>query len=350
MKQRMLVFTTLGVFLAAAGLVALGQRGADPTSATAAPPVKSEPTKPLGEPAKSKPATLPAGANATEVYGKLTSEIEAISKQAMNSTSPEDQARYFGEMEAKLVAFRATYPNTPEASDAAFQLGAMSFGVQKYDQASQYLTEFLSRSGPDEHDKQAYAHFYLAETHKMKGNYDKAEAEYKLILSKYADVNKRLTQFVQGNLEGLESDRKLAIGQPPLPFNVKSTEGRSLSPAAFKGKVLLIDFWATWCGPCVAEMPNVIEVYKKYNPKGFEIVGISLDQSREKLNQYVKANKMPWPQYYDGKYWNNDIAVQYGIKSIPATILVDRAGKIRYKSLRGKQLENAVAQLVNEKV
>jgi len=110
-----------------------------------------------------------------------------------------------------------------------------------------------------------------------------------------------------------------------------------------------MDFWATWCGPCVAEMPNVKNVYSKFHPQGFEIVGISLDQNRDRLDQYVKSNQIMWPQYFDGKWWNNDVAVRYGIKSIPTTILVDKAGKIRYKSLRGKQLENAVQQLLAEK-
>jgi len=343
MKQRVLIFTTVGVMLAAMGFVALGNRDSGPRSATAAPQAKSDAAK------GKAPATLPSGANATEVYSKLTAEIETISKQAMSSNSPAEQARAFDTMEAKLVAFRAKYPNTPEANDAGFQLGAMSYGVQKYDQAVKYLTEFIGKADPKDAEKQAYGRFYLAESYKMKGNYDKAEAEYRTVLTRYGDVNQRLTQFVRGNLEGLDSERKLAIGGEPVHFNVKSTDGKTLSPAAYKGKVLLIDFWATWCGPCVAEMPNVRQVYRKYHPKGFEIVGISLDQSREKLNQYVKTNQIEWPQYFDGKYWNNDIAVQYGIKSIPATFLVDRAGKIRYKSLRGKQLEAAVAQLLEEK-
>jgi len=96
-------------------------------------------------------------------------------------------------------------------------------------------------------------------------------------------------------------------------------------------------------------MPNVKNVYSKFHPQGFEIVGISLDQNRDRLDQYVKSNQIMWPQYFDGKWWNNDVAVRYGIKSIPTTILVDKAGKIRYKSLRGKQLENAVQQLLAEK-
>ena len=351
MRKRILVPTLIAAGLAVAGLIVVGDRGADTTPALAAPPVKAEPTKPLGEPDKSDAKVkLPPGANAAEVYGKVTQEVEALSKQAMSSGNPEDQARFFAEMEAKFKAFRTRYPNTPEATDAAFQLGAMSYGIQKYDQATQYLTEFIAKSDVTQREQQAYAHMYLGESYKARGAYDKAEAEYKLVLSRYSDVNQRLTQYAKVNMDGLASERKLAIGGEPVGFSVTSTEGKTLSPAAFKGKVLLIDFWATWCGPCVAEMPNVKQVYAKFHPKGFEIVGISLDQSREKLDQYVKTNEIVWPQYFDGKWWNNDVAVRYGVKSIPTTILVDRAGKIRFKSLRGKQLEAAVEKLLAEKV
>jgi len=336
--KKILVAVSVGLAIAGAGLLAATQQSG---RASAAEPAQKSTSAPQGQ--------LPEGKTSAEVYAKLTTEVEALSKQLMNSTSPDQQARYYNEIEAKFVAFRKRWPNTPESNDAAFQLGAMNFGMQKYDQCTQYLKEFLGKATEKEHDQQAYAHFYMAESCKGQGKYDLAEQEYRLILSKYSDVNTQLNDVAKSNLAGLETERKLAIGGEPLDFNVKSTDGKTLSPAAFKGKVLLIDFWATWCGPCVKEMPNVKQVYDKYHPKGFEIVGISLDQSRDRLDQYVKTNSIPWPQYFDGKWWNNDVAVRYGIKSIPTTILVDRAGKIRYKSLRGKQLESAVQQLLTEK-
>ncbi len=303
-------------------------------------------------PAKTTPTggtALPPGANAAEVYGKLTKEIENLSKDVVASNSPEKQATIFKQIEGKLVAFRTRWPNTPEANDAGFQLGALNFGMQKYDVSTKYLNEYLGKTTAKDHEQAGFAHFYLAESYKAQGKYDLTEAEYKVILAKFSDVNSQLTDVTRGNLDNLATERKLAVGGEPVDFNVKSTDGKMLSPAAFKGKVLLIDFWATWCGPCVAEMPNVKNVYSKFHPQGFEIVGISLDQSRDRLDQYVKTNQIMWPQYFDGKWWNNDVAVRYGIKSIPTTILVDKAGKIRYKSLRGKQLENAVQQLLAEK-
>lgn len=326
------------------GVLAAGMKKGDGEQAAG---VQVEETKPLGVPA-SAAATLPAGDNATEVYASLTSEIEGLSRQVGAAGSPEEQMRIFGEMEAKMKAFRSQYPGTPEALDAGFQLGAMHYSVQNFDQAAVFLGEFIGKADPSNREKLAYAHFYLAESFRGAGKYDDAEGEYKLILASFSDVNARLTSFVQSNIAMLASERRLSVGAEPIEFTVKGTKGETLSPAAYKGKVLLIDFWATWCGPCIAEMPNVKSVYKKYHGKGFEIVGISLDQSRDKLDTYVKQQAIEWPQYFDGKWWNNDIATMYGIKSIPATLLVDRSGKIRYKSLRGRQLEAAVEKLVAE--
>ncbi|NNE93110.1 MAG: TlpA family protein disulfide reductase [Verrucomicrobiales bacterium] len=123
-----------------------------------------------------------------------------------------------------------------------------------------------------------------------------------------------------------------------------STAEKEFDLADLKGKVVLVDFWATWCGPCIQEMPNVINAYQEYHDKGFEVVGISLDQDRAKLDAFVDQNKMPWPQYFDGKGWQNEIAGQFGIDSIPATFLIGKDGKIAATNLRGPDLERAIKE------
>jgi thiol-disulfide isomerase/thioredoxin len=141
----------------------------------------------------------------------------------------------------------------------------------------------------------------------------------------------------------------LAEGAKFPDFAVKDLAGKPLSIADYKGKVVLLDFWATWCGPCRSELPNVIKTYEAHHPEGFEIIGISLDEDRQKLTDFTKEKKMTWAQYFDGQGWKNKLAVNYGVNSIPATYLLDGQGTIIGKDLRGEDLEKAVAKALAKK-
>ncbi|MFN0079031.1 MAG: TlpA family protein disulfide reductase [Prosthecobacter sp.] len=131
------------------------------------------------------------------------------------------------------------------------------------------------------------------------------------------------------------------------PLNLKFTavDGREVDLEKMRGKVVLIDFWATWCGPCVAELPNVLKAYKELHPKGFEIVGISLDSDKAKLEKFVKDKGMEWPQFFDGKGWKNEISSGFSINSIPAMWLVNQDGMVIDTAARGG-LEEKVAKLL----
>jgi peroxiredoxin len=141
----------------------------------------------------------------------------------------------------------------------------------------------------------------------------------------------------------------LAEGTKFPDFSEKDSAGKPLSIANYKGKVVLLDFWATWCGPCVHELPNVIKTYDTHHKQGFEIIGISLDKDQEKLASFTKEKNMTWVQYFDGLVWQNKLAVKYGINSIPATFLLDGQGTIIGKDLRGEDLENAVTKALAKK-
>lgn len=129
---------------------------------------------------------------------------------------------------------------------------------------------------------------------------------------------------------------------PDFPPTV-DLEGKPISLTDYRGKVLLLDFWAVWCGPCIGEMPNVKEVYEKYHDKGFDVIGISLDTDEAELREFIKNNQLPWRQIFDGEEWSGPLAGKYGVRSIPAPFLLDREGKVISVNARDDLLEELVA-------
>lgn len=136
------------------------------------------------------------------------------------------------------------------------------------------------------------------------------------------------------------------LGKEPPRFSESSVNKGFQSLESYRGKVVLLDFWATWCGPCVAEMPKVKKLFERFRGKDFVLLGISLDTDRSALNAYLRKNGIDWPIVFDGKGWKNRIAVLYGVHAIPFTVLIDRSGVVRKVGLRGTELEKAVEAML----
>jgi ankyrin repeat protein/peroxiredoxin len=131
-------------------------------------------------------------------------------------------------------------------------------------------------------------------------------------------------------------------------FEERDIKGNTVKLSGLQGKVVLIDFWATWCAPCVAEIPNVKKAYEKYGKDGrFKVIAISLDERKETVQEFAKKQGLEWPQIVLGPAEKNALAIQYGVSGIPATFLIDKTGRVAAKDLRGDALESAVERVLN---
>jgi peroxiredoxin len=141
--------------------------------------------------------------------------------------------------------------------------------------------------------------------------------------------------------------RKIVIGKPAMDFIQNDTLGNPVSLSSFKGKYVLVDFWASWCGPCRRENPNIVSAFNKYKDKGFTVLGVSLDQPGAQA-RWIKAihdDNLTWTHVSDLKFWDNAVAKQYGIRSIPFNLLLDKEGKIIARNVTGEDLQTKLSEI-----
>jgi len=157
----------------------------------------------------------------------------------------------------------------------------------------------------------------------------------------------RATPSGKAFAEKIVTAKKTAVGAMAMDFTQNDTLDVPVSLSSFKGKYVLIDFWASWCGPCRQENPNVVKAFQTYNAKGFTVLGVSLDQpgAKDKWIKAIHDDNLTWTQVSDLKYWDNQVAKQYGIQAIPQNFLVDPAGKIIAKNIRGEELSTKLATI-----
>jgi thiol-disulfide isomerase/thioredoxin len=203
---------------------------------------------------------------------------------------------------------------------------------QKMDRADQFIAS---------HPKSFFSIYLIAGRTgygyaEVKPLYDKLDES-----AKQTDAGKKLAQK-------LDILKRSLIGNQMADFIQADTSGKQVKLSSFKGKYVLVDFWASWCGPCRAENPNVLKVYNAYKDKGFTVVGISLDDKAVNWKKAIRDDKMPWVQLSDLKGWKNEISTSFGIQAIPSNLLIDPSGKIIAKDLRGEALHKKLDETLNK--
>lgn len=245
-------------------------------------------------------------------------ELQKVQQARLNDPNLSEDERFKLRIESIQTSLRAKMQQSPEA-----------FAAELEKSGRELIKEFPKRN-------EGYS-ILLEAASQAEG--DKARVLAKEIVA--SNAPEEIKDRAEGLLAKLD-----ALGKP-LPIKFTAVDGREVDVTKLSGKVVLVDFWATWCGPCVAELPHVKDAYDKLHEKGFEIIGISFDQDKKKLETFVAEREMKWPQYFDGKGWGNAFGQKYGINGIPAMWLVDKKGNLRDMNARGA-LEEKVAKLLEE--
>jgi peroxiredoxin len=226
--------------------------------------------------------------------------------------------------------------NTATAKYQDLFSGKGNYGIQFLDEAASAVEKFVATH------KSAYITPLAIYRHnQITGDYAKQESMYETL-----DANIKTSTIGNYISQQIAQNKAAGYGKPLADFSQADTSGKEVTLTSFKGKYVLVDFWASWCGPCRAENPNVVRNFEKYKSKNFTVLGISLDKDKQKWVDAIAADGLAWTQLSDLKFWSNAVAQQFSIQSIPQNFLIDPQGNLIGKNLRGSALEYKLMQVI----
>ena len=283
-----------------------------------------------------------AGENApyTAIFTLENARLQAVLNEEAPAVSGTPENDAFKALQDQVKGIRAkAEPLTDQlkSADEAVKEAAMEQYEAIEAEASQALKAYIEANC----DKQVAAKVF------SDARYDLSDEDQEAILAKANDTFKAV-RGIDKMIEHLNILKNSAVGKMFIDFEMADAEGKmhKLSEFVGNGKVVLIDFWASWCPPCRADMPNLVAAYKQYKSKGFEIVGISLDSKADAWAKGVQDLGITWTQLSDLQGWKNAGAALYGVNSIPHTILVDKDGTILCKKLHGKEIAAKLEEIL----
>jgi thiol-disulfide isomerase/thioredoxin len=247
---------------------------------------------------------------------------------------------WFAETEELGRQYLKAEPEGPVKALAQIILTMARAQAGHYDDALVMYRELIAGLDPNEQEEFA-ASFSdsFAGSAVSAGEFAVARQVYTTLLSRFNE-SPNLRQKVQADLKRLDQ-----VGRPATAFAAEDIRGQAVRLGAYRGKYVLLDFWATWCAPCVAELPRMQAAYQGYHDAGFEIISVSLDESKAAVVDFVKTRKLLWPQIHNGSA-ATDLVEAFGVRAIPATYLIDPEGTIIRIDLRGKALDETLARLL----
>ena len=271
----------------------------------------------------------------------FTSHVDSLIAATITGSSVQDEYTAFNDEQNKIVnGVRELYGKYREALSSGDEVLAASL-EEEVDEAYNKIEEF-QKNFITENPASFIAPQILNDIH-----YSMEGEELEEYLNKF-DPALSASSIVKSLTKRVEVLKSVAVGKLAPDFTQNDVNGNPVTLSSLRGNYLLIDFWAAWCGPCRRENPNVVVAYKKYHDRGFDILGVSLDNSKEDWMRAISDDRLTWTQVSDVKGWANDAAQLYGISSIPSNLLLDREGKIIFKNLRGEDLHTELENLLAE--
>ena len=265
---------------------------------------------------------------------QITGNADSLGSVKISGSKTQDEAdafeRSLKDISDQEMPLYHNWGKGSKAEQVALEAKLDALREQRRRRANQYIAA---------HPKSAFS-VSLVSDRAMMGEYDDVKNIYNLL-----DPSAQQTVTGKQVASRLNVLKRSATGERMLNFTQNNVEGQPVRFADFNGKYVFVDFWASWCGPCRAENPNVLQAYNKYKDKNFTVIGVSLDDNGDKWKKAIKDDNMPWTQASDLKGWKNEVSTYYGIMGIPSSLLIDPQGKIVARNLRGAALNQKLAEL-----